>query len=101
MEGLNAALAALGPWGILIGAVIAIAGRYLRDRMGPAPVSPDPKPSPAPAPSSTPILDAILQILRAKLSPSAPVQSLAPPEPADLSHDDAAELLLKLCGPKK
>lgn len=94
MDALSAFLASLGPWGILIGAALPILAQFLRNRIAPAPApvppAPVPEPKPVPKPSDTPVLDLLLLLLKSKLAPKSPVSASA-----DLSHDDAAELLLR------
>lgn len=98
MDALSSFLSSLGPWGVLIGAAIPIIVNLIRDRVSPQPPRPDPNqaPVPGPSPSGTPVLDAILQILRAKLTPAPPAVPVAA---SDIAHEDAAELLLKLFKP--
>lgn len=97
-----ASLSALGPWGVLVGVAVTLAAQFLRNRLpsGPAPVPP---PSPAPAPHGTPVLDALLALLRARFTApaqSATVTTTAAPV-ADLDHETAADVLSKLFQPKK
>lgn len=97
-------LAQLGPWGL------AVAALYLwwrsRNPAPPAPTpSPTPGPEPVPTPSQTPILDALLELLRKKLlrqatTPTFEAKSAteAKPTPADIDEDTATELLKLIQG---
>jgi hypothetical protein len=87
LDALNAQLATLGPWGIVAGIALTIGVQFLRKRLNvtlptlpanpstpanPAPVNPAPVPVPVPVPvpapqSDTPILDAVVSIIRTKL----------------------------------
>ena len=104
LTALNAWLAGLGPWGIALGAALTIAAKILRDRMSkqpqPAPApAPAPAPQPQPAPSDTPLLDALLQVLRLRLTKrvfaagpgSAPVSADITPEQFSKVVDAARE----------
>lgn len=117
LDALNAQLATLGPWGIVAGIALTIGVQFLRKRLNvtlptlpanpstpviPAPVNPAPVPVPVPAPQSdTPILDAVVSIIRTKLLQklAGKVESVAGVESkpvTDITHDDAADILAKL-----
>jgi hypothetical protein len=97
LTNLNALLAGLGPWGILIGAGLTIGVNWFRNRRNPqpapAPADPANPNAPAPKPSGTPILDMVLDVIRKRLRPVS-FQSL-PAEP-DLTPEEAVEILNKL-----
>lgn len=89
LAALQTALAGLGPWGILIGAGIAVAVQWFRNRN--AQPTPGPNPGPQPAPNGgTPLLDALLNLIKLRLLKKVqPVSygAAAPTPPADV--DDA------------
>jgi hypothetical protein len=107
MDQLLPFLSALGPWGVLAGAVATIIVQRLRDRFAPkpapGPVDPaDPKdPTPAPVePSKTPLLDAVLNLIRLKLlkkvaEKNGGFEAVAPIKPAsaDIDVEDAQDAL--------
>lgn len=101
---LVALLASLGPWGPFVGAGITLAIYYLRKRL--APQQPDAAPAPAPQPSTTPVLDALMQLLRARIAPPRSAAAMVVPPPdaeaeADISHEQAAAILLQVKPPAK
>lgn len=75
---LQAALAGLGPWGIVLGVAITLAVQWYKGRQ-PAPAAGDP---------STPLLDAVLNLIRVKHT-SAPAQ----PVKRDIDHETADNLI--------
>lgn len=68
---LPALLAGLGPWGIVIGVGVTLLAQWLRNRVSPSNPSPQPGPlpQPRPGPSETPLLDALLSILKNRFTP--------------------------------
>jgi hypothetical protein len=87
-------LSTLGPWGIVAGAIATVVVQRLREKFKPS----DPKPvdpSKPVEPSNTPILDALLALIRAKLQkkPVQSFQSLPEPVDADIDPEDAEKLI--------
>jgi hypothetical protein len=106
VDALSQLLAGLGPWGVAIGIALTVGGQWVRNRMQPTapapPVTPAPAAGPAapvvvtPAPaapaSPSPVLDAILAIIRLRLQTAA--------AGADIDHETAGDVL-KAFAPKK
>lgn len=102
LSGLQALLAGLGPWGLLIGAAIPFILKFLQARLkatptpGPVPVPvPDPVPT---VPSNTPIRDAarelMLKLLGILMSPkAAQVQAIVE---QDMTAAEVQEMLAKV-----
>lgn len=66
LDQLPTLLAGLGPWGIAIGVGLTFFVQWIQARRNPKPASPD---SPTvPVPSGTPVLDAILDALRRRMT---------------------------------
>lgn len=94
-------LAALGPWGILLGAAITLGIQWIRKRQGDAQPTPAPAPSPdkPEAPSKTPVLDALSNLLKllamrkTQQSATPAVQFGATATDADVDTDTAKRLL--------
>ena len=90
-------LASLGPWGLLAAGLLGFFGPRLLARLRPKVDPSQPQPVDPAAPSNTPILDAVLRIIRERLKQrAAPVQSfqtLPEARPADISPEEAADLL--------
>lgn len=88
---LNAMLAGLGPWGILIGVGLTFLVQWLKGKQG-QPVKPD-----QPDKQDTPLLDALLALLKLKLAKPAP-----DPKPASKDiDDDTLHALFGAVAPKK
>lgn len=107
MDALSAFLSSLGPYGALAAFGLGALAKIIHARMQAAPVAPSPGPAPAPvpvpvpAPSSTPIIDAILNLVRSRFTkPATPSPAAPAPVVADIDHATAAELLVKLFPPK-
>jgi len=71
-------LASLGPWGIVIGVAVTLFVQWLRARMGPN------QPPLLPGPSQTPLLDALLAILRERLRPKVGGDDITPAKFAEV-----------------
>lgn len=90
MDQLIPLLAGFGPWGILAGAGLTLLVQWVKRRQNPTPT---PAPGPAPVnPTDTPVLDALLAILRKRLVPPAAPKADAI-APADIDHETVAKVL--------
>lgn len=86
-------LAGLGPWGIVIGALLPIAWRWLANKPPKHPTPPGPEPAdpkPAPAPGPAPLRDGLLLLLQQLLARRA--------NPAAKGSDPETDELIKLVG---
>lgn len=98
----------LGPWGILIGAVLTIGVQWLRNRNpqpAPAPIDPN-SPTPTPEPSKTPLLDALLSLLKLTLlkkATTAPAkfEAVAEATTDDIDHETVDKWLKVISELKK
>lgn len=95
MDQLLALLAGQGPLGVAIGVGAMLLVQWLRSKYPnlPSPTpTPTPSPTPTPLPSDTPLLDALLTLLKQKLTRQS-VESTAAPHVKDIDETTANELL--------
>jgi hypothetical protein len=79
------ALSGLGPWGLVIGAAVAVGAQWLKSRVS------------KPADPKKPLLDALLALLKPELKPApAPAPEPKPAIPDD--HGPLIDAILKALG---
>jgi hypothetical protein len=106
---LNALLASGNWWAIAVGIGLTLASQWAKSRIAPSPTpGPNqPGPVPAPAPNGTPILDALLELLKKRmLAGSGGFETMspmsygsAPPTTGDIDQAAATKLLSLMQSP--
>ncbi len=97
-----ALLSGLGPVGVIVGVLLVLALQYAQKRLSPPAPGPNPGPAPAPdAPGGTPILDALLNLLRLRLTKreSEMIQSFPVTRTRDIDDDTLAKLFAAVAPP--